>query len=377
MLAMLPVVPGWAAPPTEYRFTPGDVIDVTVTPQHAFDRTITVQPDGKINYPRVGQLQAAGLTVAELAARLQEGLDHDLVDPRVTVLLKEASKQSAPRVSVLGAVRTPGVQEIREGMTVAAALATAGGPAPLADLRRVTITRADRSVITVDLAQTDKTGRLDGDVALQPGDFVVVPQGTPPTVLVLGEVMKPGPIDLQGEARLLDAISQAGGLTTKADFRRVTLARPGVAGTRKLDLQPLFTGDETTDAALNVRLQPGDSIVVAETEQRVYVLGRVAKPDLYAIKPDDRVLDVLVKAGGATPEGNLSQAVLVRQDASGRPTPKRLDLKKIMATGDKAENAVLRPGDVLFVPDKKTHRSLDQSLNLFWPITGILNFFTR
>src|SRR5262249_4998638 len=176
------------APPAEYRFAPGDVIDVTVTPQRAFDRTITVQPDGKISFPRVGQLQAAGLTLAELEAKLQEGLDHDLVDPHVTVSLKDAGKQSGLRVSVLGAVRVPGVLEIKEGRPPAGALATAGGPAPLADLRRVTITRADRSVVTVDLAQTDKTGRLDSDVALQPGDFVVVPQGAPPTVLILGEV---------------------------------------------------------------------------------------------------------------------------------------------------------------------------------------------
>src|SRR5437763_16351199 len=91
---------GWTAEPPEYRFAPGDVIDVTVAPQHAFDRTLIVQPDGKISYPVVGQLQAQGMTVAQLSQQLQAGLNRDLVNPRVTISLKELNRQAVPRVSV-------------------------------------------------------------------------------------------------------------------------------------------------------------------------------------------------------------------------------------------------------------------------------------
>src|SRR5205807_579550 len=58
--ALLCSAPGWSAEAVEYHFAPGDVIEVTVAPQHAFDRTITVQPDGKISFPVVGPLQAGG-----------------------------------------------------------------------------------------------------------------------------------------------------------------------------------------------------------------------------------------------------------------------------------------------------------------------------
>ena len=63
-----------ASAPDDYRFAPGDLIEVTVAPQHSFDRTVTIQPDGKISYPNVGQLQAAGLTVAQLVQKLRDGL---------------------------------------------------------------------------------------------------------------------------------------------------------------------------------------------------------------------------------------------------------------------------------------------------------------
>lgn len=145
---------------SDYRLGPGDVIEVSVTPQEKFDRTVSVQPDGKLSYPIVGQIEAAGLTLEQLRETLRAGLSRDLVDPVVAVSLKEASKRAAGRVSVYGAVRTPGSVEIRDGTTLADLLASAGGPTAQADLRRVTITRTDQSVLTLDLSQTEKTGRL-------------------------------------------------------------------------------------------------------------------------------------------------------------------------------------------------------------------------
>jgi polysaccharide export outer membrane protein len=370
-------VPGWTAESTDYRFSPGDLIDISVSPQTSFSRSVTVQPDGKISYPVVGQLLAAGLTVAQLTEALRSGLNRQLVDPEVTVLLKEGGKQTAGRVSLLGAVRNPGVLEIRRGTTVAEALASAGGPTSLADLRRVTITRPNQPVVSVDLAQTEKTGRPDQNVVLQPGDLIMVPEGARPTVLLVGEVAKPGSYELQRDARLLDALTLAGGLTPRADLRRVIVVRSGSGGTQTVDLEPLLAGGPAAHLEANVPLQPGDTIILGETDQRIYVLGAIARPDSYSIRPDDRVLDVVVRAGGATSSADLRKAVLVRRNVNGQPVPKTLDLKKIMATGDIAENDLLRPGDVLYVPDKrvKTRGSALDALNLLLPVTGLMRLF--
>jgi protein involved in polysaccharide export with SLBB domain len=363
------------APPADYRFAAGDVIEVTVAPQHNFDRTVTVQPDGKISFPRLGQLQVSGLTVAQLVTQVHDGLNRQLVDPLVTISLKEASKRDVGRVTLLGEVHTPGGMEIKDGTTVAEALAAAGGPTPRANLQQVTITRADGTVTTVNLAKTEETGRVERTASLQPGDIIVVPEGPPPTVLVLGEVTKPGPYEIQRDARLLDAIAEAGGTTNKADLRRVTLTRLGVPGTRTIDLQPLLVHGDTRSPDLNVALQPGDTIFISETDQRVYVFGRVARPDIYTITPSDRVLDLLLRAGGAGADGDISKAALIRRGPDGRPVAQNLDLKKMMATGDMAKNEPLQPGDVLFVPDRKSHHSPLESLSLLFPLTGLLNLF--
>jgi polysaccharide export outer membrane protein len=369
----------------EYRLAPGDVLEISLAPQHELDRTVTVQPDGKISFPFVGLFGAADLTTADLAGKLRRQLDRDLVSPHVTISLKELHPRAARHMSVLGAVKSPGVFDAREGTTLAEALAAAGGPLPMADLHRVIITRADRTVKTADLVETGTSGRLDGNVALVTGDIVVVPEGPPATVLVLGEVARPGSIELHGQARLLDALSLAGGPTPNADLHRIALAQPGVAGTQTLDLQPLLSGASSLDPRVNVMLAPGDTIVLPKTDQQVYILGRVAKPDIYPLQPSDRVLDLLAKAGGATSDGDLGRVVLVRKDPTGQPVPKAIDLNRMMTRGHVAhagslqsaagaENEPLRPGDVLFVPDKKTrHTSPLDLANLLFPITALVN----
>jgi polysaccharide export outer membrane protein len=191
-------------------------------------------------------------------------------------------------------------------------------------------------------------------------------------VLVLGEVAKPGSYEIHGEMRLLDAISQAGGPTPKAELRRATLARPGVAGTRSLDLEPLLAGKEATNPEFNLLLQPGDTLVLPETQQQVYVLGSVARPDLYPIRPGDRILDAFTRSGGTT-AGDISRAVLVRRDMDGQPVARHLDLRKMMTKADMSENELLQPGDVLFVPDKKQPRR--NILETILPLTTLFNLF--
>ena len=151
------------------------------------------------------------------------------------------------------------------------------------------------------------------------------------------------------------------------------MARAGVPGTRTLDMQPLLERGDTSNPELNPVLTPGDTVFIPETEQLIYVLGSVTRPGLHGIKPTDRVLDALVAAGGAG--GGVSKAVLVRRGPDGQPVPRALDLKKIMARGDAVENELLRPGDMLFVPDKKERRSALESFNLIWPLTGLLTLF--
>jgi polysaccharide export outer membrane protein len=402
------LLPAAYCQPDGYTLVPGDVIEVTVSSHTGYDRTLTIQPDGRIHFAVAGEIAAAGLTVPQLAARLQEGLSAELIDPRVTVALKEINRGLLRRVSVLGAVKNPGSYELKQQSTLAELLATAGGPTPVADLRRISVTRADGGKnVRADLSRALRTGEVSDNVALEPGDLIIVPEGPPPTALVLGEVARPGSYELQGAMRLLDALSLAGGPTPRADLRRVTLTRTGQTDAETIDLQELLTrgqpakesprlpargsGEQTvsypepraasderraaSDEGASIVLRPGDTLVVPENERKFYVLGEVNRAEAFPLKPNDRLLDAITTAGGATREADLTRVMLIRKDPKGQPVVRRLDLKQMMKTGDLARNEPLREGDVIFVSNRKPKPPIPEFLGLLYPLGGLLSLF--
>jgi polysaccharide export outer membrane protein len=364
-----------SAASTDYVFVPGDVLEITVQPQKDYDRTVTVQPDGKIVFPIVGEVTASGMTVATLTERLQSGLAQELKRPRVTVSLKEINRGVLRRVSVLGAVKTQGVYELKEQATLAEMLATAGGATPVGDLKRVTITRADGSVRTADLSTAARTGQVNDNLKLEPGDLIFVPEGVPATVLVLGEVQKQGSFELAGEMRVLDVLSQAGGPSTKADLSRLTLTRAGEKEGRVLDLQALLTKGQQADLSANLLLQPGDTLVVPESERKFYVLGEVTKADAYPLKEGARLLDAITTAGGSSKEADLGKVMLIRRNDAGQAEARKIDLKKMMKDGKLllAQNEPLQEGDVIFVPDRKPKQGARDILSILYPLSGLVN----
>jgi polysaccharide export outer membrane protein len=359
--------------PARYRFVAGDVIEITVSSHTGHDRIAKIQPDGRIQYPLVGEIVAAGLTAPELAARLREGLVQELVDPQVSVSLKEARPEAAVRVSVLGAVRSQGSYTLKEKSTLVELLAIAGGPDPLADLSRITITRADRSQVeTVDLSRITASGQVGGDVVLREGDRVVVPAGAPPTLQVQGEVVKPGSYDFQGERRVMDVIGQAGGPTPKADLAHVQLHRGGL--TQVLDLRAVALGAAPANSDANPVVRPDDVIRLAEDANRALLLGEFLKPDSYPLREGDRVFDLITRAGGPGASADLKKAVLLRRDAQGQVAAQPLDLRALLTKGDVRQNWPLQPGDVIVLPPRETRGSGGRSFGQVL-LPTLLGFF--
>jgi polysaccharide export outer membrane protein len=346
------------------------VIQITVSSHEGHDQVVPIQPDGRIQIPLAGEVLAAGLTPAQVAARLQELLNVELIDPRVTVSLKESRREATERVTLLGAVRSAGVFPLKGRGTLAEMLATAGGPTPDADLSRITITRADRSVQMVDFSQVRQTGRVDVDVPLQPGDMIVVPTGTPPTIAVqvLGQVARAGNLEVPRESHVMDVITQAGGPTPQADLSRLRLTRAGE--TRILNLLS-GAADGAASPTQNLQLQAGGLLLVPENEDRVYVLGAVAKADAYPLRKGDRVFDVLTRSGGAAPTADVAKCLLIRRNEQNQPVAQRLDLKRMLTRGDMKNNLPLRPGDVILIPGKQTRGSSFSLSNLVSPFVSL------
>ena len=81
----------------DYRIGPDDVLAISVWDQKDLDQVVSVRPDGKISLPLVGETEAGGLTVGELAARLTTAYGRTVRGAQVTVSVREIPRLPPPQ----------------------------------------------------------------------------------------------------------------------------------------------------------------------------------------------------------------------------------------------------------------------------------------
>ncbi len=165
-----------ASPDQEkYRLGPEDVVEVSVWKEPDMTKQLVVQPDGKIFYPLVGEVRAAGKTVKQLQEEISKRLEKFVTDASVTVILLKTQYQ---KFFVTGKVNKPGEFLVGRPTSVLQAIAMAGGLTPFASPRNIKVVRKVGGVDEVypfNYRDVSKGLMMSQDILLQPGDVVVVP----------------------------------------------------------------------------------------------------------------------------------------------------------------------------------------------------------
>jgi polysaccharide export outer membrane protein len=262
---------GVAQPEEPYVLQPDDQIAVRVFNEAQFgNQAITIGPNGFATIPFAGPVQAAGKTTGELEEDIRELLIQQLRlrDPIVSVSIVAYRPIVA---AIVGAVRAPGTYSMRPGDTLANLIARAGA-IPIdgsADLRRATLTRkGSEEQIPLDLYALLQLGDLSQDYEVQDGDILNVPPGEDLFVNVWGSVRSPQSMRYIEGMSVLDAVTRAGGeIPRVSKFSGVRVLRPdpqageGQFEIIKVNLVAFLDGK---DARQNVKLEPGDTIVVPD-----------------------------------------------------------------------------------------------------------------
>jgi polysaccharide export outer membrane protein len=154
-----------------YRIGPLDVVDVTVFMVPDLSKTVQVAERGTINYPLVGELQAAGLTARDLERQLTEKLSRRyLQNPQINVFIKEYNSQ---RVTIEGAVKKPGIYPMQGEMSLLQALATAQGLEQISDDTVVVFRTAQGRRSAARFTITELRAGTTPDPKLEPGDVII------------------------------------------------------------------------------------------------------------------------------------------------------------------------------------------------------------
>lgn len=164
---------GAASLPAGFVIGPEDVLSIVFWRDKDMSTQVRVRPDGKISLPLLDEIQAAGLTPAELRAHLVAESKRFFDHPNVTVVVAEIN---SPKVFITGQIARPGSYVIAAPTTVLQLIAMAGGLKDFADTRNILIVRSEggrTSRFRFNYREIDRD--LGQNIALKPGDTVVVP----------------------------------------------------------------------------------------------------------------------------------------------------------------------------------------------------------
>lgn len=225
------------------RLGPGDVIQIhAAEAEEMSDKPIRIGSDGYINLPTIGRLKVGDRTAEELQAEIVSRLKRLIVNPDVAVTVVET--HSHP-ISVMGAVKTPGVFELQGRRTLLEIMSLAGGPRDDAGYTARVTRQAEFGAIPLPSATEDPSGQFSvaeinlqnvmdardpaANIVMMPNDVISVPKAN--MVYVIGDVLKPGAIAMsdQKPVTVLQAIGIVSGLvkTAKSTDAKILRLTPG------------------------------------------------------------------------------------------------------------------------------------------------------
>ena len=260
------VYPAWCQ--ENYVLGPEDEIEIRVWDHDDLTRKMRLGLDGRIAYPFVGEIPAAGKTVLQLQKDLQDRLGSGyIVNPNVSLTVTEFRSQ---KFSVVGNVSKPGTYPLTKPINLLEAISQAGGllsdvygkgaapsvayivrPSPGGKPGQPSSTtgRSQGRTLSVSLP-----GALAGDpkdnITIQNGDTINIPALY---LYVSGEVKSAGRFTYEKDMTVLQAVTTAGGFSDKAAPKRTNVIRAGSGSKQQLRVK------------LDDPIQPGDTIVVPES----------------------------------------------------------------------------------------------------------------
>jgi polysaccharide export outer membrane protein len=264
-----------------YILEPGDQIVVqAVNAEEVSGKPFRIETDGVIDFPLLGTMHPAGLTVEQFESKLRERLAQYVRDPQVTVAVTQFRSEN---VTLTGAFRSPGVFPLQGRHTLTEMLAVVGGlsenasrllritrqrsagPLPLPNAR----VRADglSSVADLDITFVNSRSAAD-DFILKPNDVVTAFAVDP--IVIGGEIIHPGVVPLgdHKSLSLMQVVFMSGGLTKDASSKRIKIFRELPDSGKRQELQISLAKIQKGQQP-DFPLLPRDMVVVPRSDGKV------------------------------------------------------------------------------------------------------------
>jgi protein involved in polysaccharide export with SLBB domain len=280
-----------AAPaPSEYVLGPGDEVRVQIWGTFDFSGTFVIDRNGQINLPKVGVVTLIGVQLKDLEAVLLQKIGTVFKNVSLNATL---GKLRGITVYVVGQATQPGTYNLSSLSTLVNALFVSGGPSEKGSMRNIELKRAGRTITKLDLYDFISKGDKSKDVALMPGDIIMIPPAGKRMALV-GATDHAAIYEFKDGDKLRDVLALGGGLSSLASHQDASAERinpqdpktPRKVQSLKLSAQGLDTTLQDGDVITLLPISPAFANAVT-------VQGTVAQAVKYPWTANMRITDLI------------------------------------------------------------------------------------
>lgn len=334
-----------STPPLDYPIGVGDKIVISMYGGAEQQESYIVAPDGAIFPSQIGKIYVAGNTFQNV-----QRLIYSRIAPVVPVGTNIDVMLAQPRtinVNVVNEVNAPGIVTVSAFSNAFNVIQKAGGITDNGNLRKIQIKRNGIVIEELDVYKYLTSGDFGKHLYLQNNDFIIVPFYDK-KVLATGQFKRPMYYQLKKEEGLKALLKFSGGLNADAIASNVKIIRSVNESQQITDANATAV---LTIEGQDVMLKDGDiikaNLIRPGVINKVQIVGEIKYPDVYEVRPGDRLFDLINRAGGVTRNTLLQRAYILR--GAGDSTNLQSADKLEIDLTDINNNDVNSPNNVILI----------------------------
>ena len=260
--------------PNDYKISLRDKFTVILSGSKEDIFDLNVKLDGTILFPEIGSISVAGETFGEVKEKISNLVDQVYIGVRVDLSIKNLSSK---KISIVGAVKTPGTYLVSPFSTITSALSYSGGISEIGSLRKIILIRSSGEKFTFDLYDLLIDGNRSNDITIESGDTILINSASQ-FVEIVGEINRPAIYEILEDESIEDIVRFALGFTQTANKSNISVSFLNLKET-KIEQKTTSDLGYTLNNALEVEVFG----LLSEENFSIKVLGSVEKPGFYSI----------------------------------------------------------------------------------------------
>jgi len=272
--------------PNDYKISLNDQFTVILSGSKEGIFDLNVNLDGSILFPELGSISVIGETFQEVKAKLRNLIEQSYIGVQIDLSLKNLS---AKKITIVGAVKTPGTYLVNPFSTISSALGYSGGISDVGTLRNIRLIRTNGDTFYFDLYKLLINGDRSDDITIESGDVIIIDPADQ-FINITGQVKRPAIYEIKEKETLNDLIDFALGFSQIANKSNISLEVLDIQSSsiKKINVNDL---ESDLDEVLSVSVNP----YVSKSIASVRVSGAVKEPGFYSLTESETLEELITK----------------------------------------------------------------------------------